>query len=69
MEGTVLFGDDLGLGEILATETVDCNGTLGVAKGRGVVIGAIIAPAFVVIGRRDLLGDDHTEGQREEYGQ
>ena len=62
MEGTVLFGDDLGLGKILATETVDCNGTLSVAKGRGVVIGAIVAPAFVVIRALDLLGDDDTEG-------
>lgn len=65
LDGTVLFGDDLSLSEILATETVDCDGTLGVAEGWGVVVRAVVAPAFVKVGRGDCLGEDDTGGQRE----
>ena len=60
LDCTILFSDDLGLSEILPTETVDCNSTLGVAEGWGVVIGAVVAPAFVIVGCGDLLGEDAT---------
>ena len=62
LEGAILFGDELGLGEILATEAVDCDGALGVAEGWGIIVGAVVAPALVVIGGGDLLGDDSTRG-------
>lgn len=69
LEGTVLFRDDLGSGEILATETVDCDGTLSVAEGWGVIIRAVVAPPFVVVRCCNLLGKDDSGGQREEYSQ
>lgn len=69
LECTILFSDDLGLSEILTTETVDCNGTLGVAERWGVVIRAIVAPAFVIVGCGDLLGEDTTRDKKREYEQ
>lgn len=69
LEGAIFFSDELGLGEILTTNAVDCNGTLGVAEGRGVVVGAIVAPALVVIGCRDLLGEDDAGDQGQEDGE
>lgn len=62
LEGTIFFSDELGLREILTTDAVDCDGTLGVAEGWGVVVGAVVAPAFIVIGGSDLLGEDDTGG-------
>ena len=62
LESAVLFGDELGLGEILATDAVDCDGALGVAEGWGIIVGAVVAPALVVVGCGDLLGHDGTGG-------
>ena len=70
LDGAVLLGDDLGEGELLRAERVDGGGALGVAEGRGVVVGAVVAPAFVVVGCSDhLLGEDDVRVEGDKYRQ